>query len=735
MRSASEEIADAKGERKVGDPEHPRGPADYTVTQHPAVKRAERAVRRSAHGTGVASPAAVKQLHDAYRTAGAAHADDSANSTWRNLDRMERMHAITDPESGNRVLAHLAEVHRHTRTRNDPAASKETKAAHAEAADKAYRGVHSVQAATEFRERQDARRMAAQNRINSGDPSGAVDLLPPKASDTHVRRIAEAITPQVDPSLTGKRLQAATAVRAAQVEFERAKMHEDAIRNRVEARRSINPSWDNGGVKAALDAEYGRNASEWVEATKTREAALKRLDDAKEALSSANAEHQVAVGKQHADVMGQMRAEFDKLGELPKSTEGKDIARAAGVPRTITRLTGHEKELAREVNKRADILNEGLDKSAKFNRQADIVVATHGRLTGTLHPEVQDRLDAVYDQARDQRGDGPNSIYRENLNEAIERWNLFQRAKNGVPPRDEAEMAHRESLASGLESTFGLDRSGRDRELAARIRAGNKPGGLPAEEAPLRSGTERIPVRDLKPGMAVYSNRLGFTPGQHTVLDRVEHGPRGARVWARGGWTSPHLEGTDVDRNGPLGLAPNSRVDVNWDRSDHEARRMPNAPRAIESEEAESALPDLDVPKPRASRTREYKEPAENTLEPGAKVSWTHEHEDGTTTTRTGRVWSKAPKPSNAQDAAWVTPDEKLPSDRYSAIVVHQEQRTKKGRPVRFVSHDNDKTHSGSLGAAAALAAERNRATGKSSRPFDPLIEAAIEHALSVAAA
>lgn len=437
---------------------HAAARADFVTQRHPAVKRAERAVYRS-------TPNAVGELHEAYRTAGAVQADNAVIDAWRKLSSHHRDRAVTDPEFGDKVLAHLAEVHRATRVRNDPTETAETRQACAEAGDRAWRTVHSQETeAGDWRAQHTGRRMELENRARSGDAAAAVELLPPTPSDAHARLLAEAITPSVDPAYAGKRLQAARAVRDAEVEVQRTRMVNDAVARRAQARpvRDLPP---NSPATEALVAESKRNAQEWQTTLNAHERARARLAEARGNLKQAEAEYQAEVEQQHAEVSRQMHEAFDALPGLPKSTEGKGIARAAGVPRTITKLAGRERELAREVNKRADVLSEGVDSSNRFNRQADIVEATHARLSGTLCQDVQDRLDALCDQARDQRGAGSTPVYRENLGDAIQRWDDFQRAKAGAPVRDEDEQIHRETLARQLEY--------KEPELAARIRAGN----------------------------------------------------------------------------------------------------------------------------------------------------------------------------------------------------------------------------------------------------------------------
>ena len=401
------------------------------------------------------------ELHEAYRIAGAALADEAVLNAWQKLSSHHRDRAVTDPEFGDKVLAHLAEVHRTTRVRNDPTVSTEIRQACAEAGERAWRAVHSQE--TEAQDRY-GRRMELENHARNGDAAAALELLPPMPSTTHARQLAEAITPSIDPSYTGRRLQAARAVRDAEIEVQYTRMVNDAVGRRAQARpvRDLSP---NNPAAEALNAESKRNVAEWLLTLNAHERARPLLALARGNLKQAEAGYQTEVEQQHAEVSRQMREAFDALPGPPKSTEGKAVARAAGVPRTITKLAGQERELARDVNKRADILSEGVDKSNRFNQQADVVEAAHARLSGTLHQEVQDRLDALYDQARDQRGAGATPIYRENLGYAIQRWDDFQRARTGVPVRDEDEQSHRETLAQQMEY--------REPELAARIRAGS----------------------------------------------------------------------------------------------------------------------------------------------------------------------------------------------------------------------------------------------------------------------
>jgi hypothetical protein len=98
------------------------------------------------------------------------------------------------------------------------------------------------------------------------------------------------------------------------------------------------------------------------------------------------------------------------------------------------------------------------------------------------------------------------------------------------------------------------------------------------------------------------------------------------------------------------------------------------------------------VPKPRktaAPAELRYTEPVG--LEPGAKVTWSHDH-GASTSTRTGTVWSGGPNGS-----VWVIPDEHLPTDQYHAINVHNYGR-RGGIDLHSSDHDR-------LTAAAAEAA------------------------------
>jgi len=90
-----------------------------------------------------------------------------------------------------------------------------------------------------------------------------------------------------------------------------------------------------------------------------------------------------------------------------------------------------------------------------------------------------------------------------------------------------------------------------------------------------------------------------------------------------------------------------------------------------------------------------YKEPTG--LDVGAEVTWEHRHADGTSTVRTGRVWSAAPRGST-----WVIPDEKLPTDQYHAIAVDN-----RGRGGKLDLHSSD-SHELTAHAAEAAHVHRN---------------------------
>lgn len=111
---------------------------------------------------------------------------------------------------------------------------------------------------------------------------------------------------------------------------------------------------------------------------------------------------------------------------------------------------------------------------------------------------------------------------------------------------------------------------------------------------------------------------------------------------------------------------------------------------------------------PKAPDEVSYAEPTG--LAPGAKVAWTHHHENGTTSQRTGRVWDAAP----GTNSAWVVPDERKPGDPYSAIVVKPE-----GRGGKLVSHDSTNHITGNLAHAAAEQAHIHR-YGPKPMPFTP---------------
>lgn len=57
-------------------------------------------------------------------------------------------------------------------------------------------------------------------------------------------------------------------------------------------------------------------------------------------------------------------------------------------------------------------------------------------------------------------------------------------------------------------------------------------------------------------------------------------------------------------------------------------------------------------------------------FKPGAALTWSHVFPDGSEVQRTGTVWSEAPTVPGYGKPCWVIPDEPLPSDLYSAVVV-----------------------------------------------------------------
>jgi hypothetical protein len=138
----------------------------------------------------------------------------------------------------------------------------------------------------------------------------------------------------------------------------------------------------------------------------------------------------------------------------------------------------------------------------------------------------------------------------------------------------------------------------------------------------------------------------------------------------------------------------------------HKITPAPDVPSAAAGPKPKpKPMPSL-IPKPRASLAPKapaevnYTEPTG--LAPGARVTWTHHHEDGTTTQRTGRVWDAAP----GTGAAWVIPDERKPTDPYSALVVKPNGRGGKGT---LESHDTRNHTTGSLAHAAAEQAHAHR--------------------------
>jgi hypothetical protein len=96
-------------------------------------------------------------------------------------------------------------------------------------------------------------------------------------------------------------------------------------------------------------------------------------------------------------------------------------------------------------------------------------------------------------------------------------------------------------------------------------------------------------------------------------------------------------------------------------------------------------------------------------LTPGAPIMWRHTAGHGETElTRTGVIWSLAPLISGTT-TFWVTPDEPLMTDLYSAIAVNV-PRKRRGGPVPVPeSSDHPESATGSMTAGAARAARNVR--------------------------
>lgn len=137
------------------------------------------------------------------------------------------------------------------------------------------------------------------------------------------------------------------------------------------------------------------------------------------------------------------------------------------------------------------------------------------------------------------------------------------------------------------------------------------------------------------------------------------------------------------------------------------------------------------------ARTRTGKPFAPKPNEPGARVTWTHVHADGTAVERTGEVWASAPTLS-ACVTLWVIPDRPLPTDPYRALCVmvlprNRSKRVGWGRDDRGMlgvdphyegvkhqmprvsaggaySEDHEHSLTGAAGHGAARQAERSRA-------------------------
>jgi hypothetical protein len=54
----------------------------------------------------------------------------------------------------------------------------------------------------------------------------------------------------------------------------------------------------------------------------------------------------------------------------------------------------------------------------------------------------------------------------------------------------------------------------------------------------------------------------------------------------------------------------------------------------------------------------------------GDRIEWQHLFPDGDRIARSGTVWGEAPIVSGCSSAWWVIPDEPMPSDLYSALLV-----------------------------------------------------------------
>lgn len=95
---------------------------------------------------------------------------------------------------------------------------------------------------------------------------------------------------------------------------------------------------------------------------------------------------------------------------------------------------------------------------------------------------------------------------------------------------------------------------------------------------------------------------------------------------------------------------------------------------------------------------------------PGQRISWRHHRRDGRVVRREGTVWALAPTEPEELEAAWVSPEQRMPGDGYRLLLVARSQD-------RGPSSSDDP---GSATGARVVAARRAAIEARRARSVDP---------------
>lgn len=417
---------------------------DDQVTSNPEVKRARALFNRSIDNAGRPTMAAINNLQQTLQQATKAKEHTHAAAAYQALPVEAHRKAVTNPQVMEALNNHLQAVRDLTAGLNGGAArhSRFTKddkgviAARDAARDQLNNNVdHTKQVLLDSANAIDMKRhIQLQDATRRGETQAMLSMLRPHPhSESEVRRMVDATTRPVPVETPAALRPYHEAVRNAKVEMDTHDAMKHAYFGRTDHTRYLGSdlmSQLTPGQRDALRADAQNASAKYDMHYESYMSARDAMNKAEVDRANAQRDYTVAGSAASADLVRGMREKLATIPHEPKSDMGKRTAKAAGVPRTVTKLQGRERELAREVNKRADILDEAENKSARWRQQANVVKQTHRELSGgKLHPDAQDQLDAMFDHAA--RGNaGGTEVYRENLNNAIAQWNAHQAEKN-----------------------------------------------------------------------------------------------------------------------------------------------------------------------------------------------------------------------------------------------------------------------------------------------------------------